>query len=754
MHSYRHTRIVAAIAGLALAAAAQAQAQAQAQDNGATAPPAAAADSEIPGNRAMQSSPARLLTDPRNQLRDDPAGLPPGVPEGPIPILVPELIMMALPRTEVSGLMQGAGLPDPKYANTRFLSESAFGHLSPVDVLRGFDELLGSPPLPNGFLFHGTEMNAMGGSFGRGQALVQVGQQAGDLSIFGAFGGLTDDGWQQQSSTRLQQYHGDFGYRSGDSELHLTAHYLSNDAKGGGVTVTPVDLLETDWTAQSTYPNTNDVRNLLLDFTGKFALDGGWTAHSDMSFGRLIGKQESTQETNPSLGGCPDDSTLLCTSSGEPYLDINGQQFSNVLEGAADRYYAYNDHVKTSTKSWGVTVGLAKRGLLWGRPNNFAAGVTYNGGKSIGSAHHYVGILNSDGGMVSIVGESNTAPGGVPQEVSAKVDYTNVYAANVLDVSPKLKVGVGGRFTYSVINQKDLMGTSTDLNETRVFNHLAPSVGVTYAFAPGLIAYGGYREAARVVTPFGVSCESSESVCNAETPWFAGDSILEQSIVRNYQLGLRGQLRSFNFVANPVQVAWNAGLYRTNTSHYYYLATKTSRPEATDVGNIRVQGAKLGMEIMVGKLTTSINYTYTDARFRSSFSLGTGINTAAVDYKIYVTPGKVIPAQPAHSLKVVAKYDVTGGWSIGTSLRSVSKSYYIGDEVNAMGTVPGYFAVSFNTNYRVNSNLELFGIIENALNKKYASFGLLQSTSHKTSNSRSWMVGQPFSVYGGLRYKF
>lgn len=753
MTYFNLTRIAAAIAGLAVAAATQAQTQTPAQNQGGAMPPAAAAS----GGQGDMAAPGALTPppgDPRNAPPDGPPNLPPGATEGPVPVLVPELFMMTLPRTEVTGVMPNpAGMPDLKYANTRVVPETAFGFLGPVEVLRGFDSLLGSPPLPNGFNYRGAELNVMGGSFGRAQVFTQGGRQSGDLSFFGAFGGLKDDGWQQHSPARSMQFHGDAGYRSGGNEFHLIGHYLSNNIKGG--MVTPVELLATDRTAQSAHPVENDLQNIKLDFTGKIALDDGWIANTDFSVGKFNGKQEFTLESESQIGACMGMPSLLCSKVfGAPYLGVNGQQFVNVLQGSTDRYYGYNDHLKTDTKSVAASGRLAKRGMLLGRPNHFAAGVTYNGGKSTGGYRHRVAVLNADGGLESILGEANFAPFVVPQEVSANVDYTNLYVTDVLDISPKFKVAASGRYTHSRIEQKDLMGTSPQLNETRTFTHFAPSAGATYALTPGLLAYGGYQETARVVTPFGVSCEDGDSVCNAETPWFAADSILDQSIVKNHQIGVRGQSPNFSVAGNSIQVGWNAGLYRKDTSHYYYLAPSSSRPQANDVGDIRVEGAKLGMEIVAGKLTTSVNYTYADARFRSPVVLGNGVNQESVNFQLHVSPGKVIPGQARHALNLAVKYDVTNAWSIGTSFRAVSSSYYFADEVNAMGKVPGYVVTSFNTNYRVNKNLELFGIIQNAFDKEYATFGSLVPTSHNTSDSHGWMIGQPLSVYAGLRYKF
>lgn len=663
--------------------------------------------------------------------------------------------MMSVPKTEVGPVFPipiGAGEPDFKISNTRIMPGPALAGIGPVALLDGFDALLGPAPLANGFTYHGAEINLMGGSYGRIQGLTQAGGQIGDFALFGAYSDVKDDGWQQHAGARMRQAHGDLGWRTGGNEYHFIVHTVSSTNKGA--LLSPVELIAADPTAQLNYPSSFGTNSTHLKLTGSYALGDGWTAQSKLSFGKFKSTQVIT------LGGalvndCSSDPTLLC-SLGAPYMDINGNQFRS----AGADYYAYQQVLKSETTSWGAAASASNRGQLLGRPNNLTMGIDYNRAHAWANYRQLIGTMNDDGGYGTNLGTTNSPPTGLPEDANATADYVGLYATDAVDITDKLKVAAGGRFSYSRVEQRDLRGTRPSFNQNRTFTHFAPSVGATYAIAPGLIAYGGYSEAARVLSPSGTFCEDRESACNSVPPWFVSDTITNQSIYHTYKIGLRGQLSDLGFPIAGAQLAWNAALYRTDISDYTYVAASTGRPSLANVGVVRRQGVKLGAEIGIGAVTTSVGYIYTDARFKSSFSLFQPINTSAdASGYIHVKPGNVLPNEPRHQLIVNMKVDVTPNWVVGTSLRAVSSSYYFGDEINAMGKVPGYFVASANFQYRINKHWEMFGILENAFNTRYAVTGGLVSTSQHialapgATNSRGQGLGQPRSVYVGFRYK-
>lgn len=729
----------------------------------ASAPPEAAVSSadaaSAPPEAAASSAPPSPIRRPGSvpgapPLPSPGPGEPPPLGASGMPIV--ELPMMALPRTEVPPVFPipiGAGEPDFKVANTHVIPDAALTGIGPVSVLEGFDELLGPAPLPNGFIYHGAKVDILGGSYTRIQGLVQAGQQIDNIALYGAYSDVKDNGWQQHAGARNQQAHGDLGWRAGGNEYHVIVHGVSNINRGA--LLSPVELIAADPTAQLNYPSSFGTDSTHVKFTGNYDLHDGWIAHSNVSFGKFKSEQVIT------LGGalvndCPSDPTLLC--SGEtPYMDINGNQFQSL---GAD-YYAYKQLLSSDTTSWGATASASHPGQLLGRPNNFTTGFNYNGSNARASYRQLIGSMTEDGGYGINLGVTNTPPVGQPEDAKATADYFGIYATDVLDITNKLKVAASGRYSYSSIDQYDLRGTIPEVNGNRTYTHFAPSLGATYVVAPGLIAYGGYSEVARVLSPSGTFCEDRESACHSVPPLFVADKITPQSVYHTYKLGVRGQLPTFNLPTAAIQLAWNAALYRTDISDYTYVAASTGRPSLANVGSVLRQGAKLGAEFIVGSWTTSVDYTYTDARFKSSFSLFQPLNTSADDAGyINVKPGNVLPNEPRHQIRVGINGNVTPDWVVGALLRAASSSYYFGDEINAMGKVPGYFVTSLSFQYHLDSDWEVFGIVENVFNNSYPVTGGLVSTDQyiakapDATNPRAWGLGQPRSIYAGFRYRF
>ncbi|MBB4199849.1 outer membrane receptor protein involved in Fe transport [Rhodoblastus sphagnicola] len=224
-----------------------------------------------------------------------------------------------------------------------------------------------------------------------------------------------------------------------------------------------------------------------------------------------------------------------------------------------------------------------------------------------------------------------------------------------------------------------------------------------------------------------------------------------------YSFGFRGQLPTIETPLAPVQIAWNASIYRNDTSHY------SDNELGDDLGRVREQGVKAAVEVSTGPLTVSASYKYTDSRFLDTTVLGNGVNAGRdlATNTITIKPGDTVPVQPQHTVKIGAAFAVTPQWVIGATLRGVSGSNYFGDEINYYPKMPGYFVASFNTSYRYDEHLEFFGILENAFDKQYAVLGALVVVQgnkfaqvSSVTDSRAWILGQPLSVYGGFKYKF
>ena len=119
-----------------------------------------------------------------------------------------------------------------------------------------------------------------------------------------------------------------------------------------------------------------------------------------------------------------------------------------------------------------------------------------------------------------------------------------------------------------------------------------------------------------------------------------------------------------------------------------------------------------------------------------------------------------------HSLKLRLDADATSDWRIGASLLVASGVHARGDENNldANGRVPGYAVVNLDTRWQLTRQVSLFARIDNALNRRYANFGVTglnvftgPARSFDPANARAEQFrgsGAPRGVWAGVQYAF
>ena len=156
-----------------------------------------------------------------------------------------------------------------------------------------------------------------------------------------------------------------------------------------------------------------------------------------------------------------------------------------------------------------------------------------------------------------------------------------------------------------------------------------------------------------------------------------------------------------------------------------------------------------------------MNYTLTDATFRDAVQLGSPNNPLAMALglgSIMVAPGSHIASVPAHRFKAGADYALTPQWKVGGDVTYTSGSYVRGDEINLFGQTAGYALVNLRTSYQLTKQFQIYGIVENALNARPATFGTFFNTTQIAFapfvNPRSVSVATPLSAYIGAKYTF
>ncbi len=228
---------------------------------------------------------------------------------------------------------------------------------------------------------------------------------------------------------------------------------------------------------------------------------------------------------------------------------------------------------------------------------------------------------------------------------------------------------------------------------------------------------------------------------------------------QTYEAGLRG--RAIAFAGGTLK--WHAGLYRTDARNDIMLVSSSviGRAFFENVGNTRRQGVESSLDFESETWFASLNYTYTDAEFRSAFTLNSPQNPLAdVNGEIAVISGDKLPSVPENLFKAVVGYAFSPRWSIAFGARVASGVYLRGDEANLNPKTSGYVAFDLSSRYRFSDTLEVFSTINNLFDAKYETFGTFSPTGDVpmaeapgASNPRSLAPAPPFSIFGGVRVR-
>ncbi|MGI4798025.1 MAG: TonB-dependent receptor [Janthinobacterium lividum] len=619
----------------------------------------------------------------------------------------------------------------------------------------------------NGFTYQGGQAEILGGSFGRIRGSVQYGKQVGDVAAYFAATGLNEDGWRDHSPSQLRQFFGDLGWRNDRSEVHLNVLGAINNLVGNGTT--PVQLLAASRSAVFTYPDETRNKYIRVALTGTTEINDLTSIQANAYYSNL--SQRTRNGDAAEVESCDNDRTIVCVEDGPPLTDRAGNNVPNFIRNSPyfTQYgirkfrnggpYSFLNQTATDTNGYGVQAQLTRTGEVFGRSNHFVVGASYDGGATEFTASTSIGGLGLDRGWFGPGIVIDQADGSIsPVRVHTTNNYYGVFLTDTLDVTSRLAVTASGRFNNANITLRDQIGT--DLNGEHSYSRFNPAVGFTYKLLPSLTVYGGYSEANRTPTPAELSCASPAAPCSL-TNFFVGDPDLKQVVAHTFEAGLRGRVDPWT----DATLNWHAGYFHTDSDDdILFVSSETvGRAFFRNVGRTRRQGVEAGATLQAGPMRLYANYAFTDATFRTPFTLSSENNPLADDNgNIQVQSGNRLPGIPRHLAKLGADYQVTPAWSVGTAGIVSSGRPLFGDEANLTPTTGAYGVLNVHTAYQVTSNVQLFGLVENAFNTRYETFGTFSPVAPNTpilqvpnaSNTRSLSPAPPIAGYAGLRVTF
>src|SRR5262249_10808619 len=149
--------------------------------------------------------------------------------------------------------------------------------------------------------------------------------------------------------------------------------------------------------------------------------------------------------------------------------------------------------------------------------------------------------------------------------------------------------------------------------------------------------------------------------------------------------------------------------------------------------------------------------------FRDALTVDGGANPQAdAAGQLHVRPGNHLPGVPDHVVKFGIGAEVTDAWTIGLTGRAASGQYLVGDPSNRNARTGSYVVLNLNTEWRVTDHIQVFGLIQNLTDTRYATFGAFAPVGPDTpilqvpnaSNPRSLTPGAPLAGFAGLRISF
>jgi iron complex outermembrane receptor protein len=636
--------------------------------------------------------------------------------------------------------------------------------------------------MKDGFTYNGTEFDTSGGSYGRVGGSLQYGVRNGEWGLYLAAEGLKDDGWRYQSPSRLARFYGDLGWKGTDAEIHLVTSAADNYF--GVIGPTPVELLANDYRAIFTWPQTTKNQAELIALNGRYSVTDHWTIQSNLYYRRF--HQEHVDGNAAEIERCsgaasnPLFNTLCLENDAFPQprppaaafqiLNPNGQPIPCPPGGGntcATTPWGTVDRTYTNAMTTGAVLQALNDDKVFGHDNNFIIGASVDRSKIGFQANSELGYIFPDlftGPNAAVPGTGqiiHTAGnlGFSPVSSAAWQTYYGAYFNETFDLTNRLSLTAGGRYNLAAIGLSDLLGTNPDLNSSLTYARFNPVTGFTYKIIPELMTfYAGYSEANRIPTPLELGCSNPRKPCLLEG-FLVSDPPLNQVVARTREAGLRGNINTAGGRGD-----WKLGVFRTDSESdiVQVASVLQGRGVFQNVPATRRQGLEAGAQYQTPQYLVYVNYAFVDATYQFTGLLSSPNNPFAdANGNILVTPGDQIPAIPRHQIKGGVDYFVTPALKLGTDVIWVSSQWYVGDDANQNPKLADYWVANLHGSYQLTKEVQIYGVVNNLFNRKFATFGTFFDTQSTVNNAiataltdpRMVTPAQPLSVYVGLRAK-
>ena len=296
---------------------------------------------------------------------------------------------------------------------------------------------------------------------------------------------------------------------------------------------------------------------------------------------------------------------------------------------------------------------------------------------------------------------------------------------------------VGGfRYDRNELDFRDLLNPAND--GRKVFHRITPRAGLTYFLAPQSSVYVSYSQGFRVPTNDELFAQGT----------FGSNPNLKAVRSHNFEVGLQSGISAWGNLA--------IALYQSNIRDEIFftcLACDFSPGDGQNrnVSKSRRRGVEVTLKVKPNEFVDGlVNYTYTEAQFRSRFNIS---STRVVDV------GDSFPLVPKHRLTVTGTVHPTKGLSLSLSGLYASTQFLQGDESNVRDRLQGYFVLNGRVAYEhpvPGGVLKGFVSVNNALDNNYQTSGIYAANRITGGGAtQQFVVPAPgIGFFGGVNYRF
>jgi len=610
----------------------------------------------------------------------------------------------------------------------------------------------------SGLTTQGNELGLSLGSFGRTKIDLTHGSKSADgWHRFIAGSVFREQGWRDESAGSLQNLFVKVGRTQNDNNWDVS--FLSGSSKLMGNGLTPstnygglenptapgvAGLYERNRKAVYSYPDETKNTTNLLTFNFQRVLD----ANTELSATAYVRRSKQNR-----LGGDVECDNTGATAACDEFV------VDDEIDGLIRRS-------TTSQTSYGLATNLTK--VL--DTHQLTVGAALDKSKSIYSATEQSCALDA---ITRNISTSNcTAAADTTAGVTGNSTALGLYLADTFTLSPITHVTLAGRYNRSTVSNTltDYFDANNVLQtgvvaakETFTFKKFNPSLGLTHKLNDGLTVFGNMGQSNRVPTVIELGCADKNNPCQLPTGLQA-DPELKQVVSQTIEVGMRWK--------NERDYALAVSGYSTNNKNDI-LFTPSTTPGMGYFANFsktRYQGLDLSASKSWGLWSLRTQYSYLYATYQDTATL------MSANRSMSIKPGTRIAGLPMNTLKLHLDWQANERLSLGASTVSTSKRITQGNEDGLVGldnetvaadaSTKGYTLLNLSATYKAEKGLEFFGKINNALNKRYETYGLiaannfaldgssLNGTAGEQTIAKFVAPGATRSLWVGMRYKF